>query len=73
MTDPRPLWEVMEESTGTVAEWGDMIRAVADWIENRQVTDYAVTLPDVREVIGWLRAEAARAERGETINPSENV
>lgn len=41
------------------------IRAVAEWIEKRQVEDYAVTLPDVREVIGWLTTEADRAERGE--------
>lgn len=41
------------------------IRAIAEWIEQRQVEDYAVTLPDVREVIGWLTAEADRAERGD--------
>ena len=46
---------------GTAAE----IRAVRDWIEKRQAEDYAVTLPDVCEVIGWLTAEADRAEKGE--------
>lgn len=79
MTDPRPLWEVMYHSFWKCPKenWrlscAYMIRAVADWIEKRQVGDYAVTPPDVREVIGWLRAEADRAERGETVNPSENV
>lgn len=43
------------------------IRAIAEWIEQRQVEDYAVTLPDVREVIGWLATEADRAERGDAI------
>lgn len=41
------------------------IRAVAEWIEKRQVEDYAVTLPDVREVIRWLTTEADRAEMGD--------
>lgn len=71
------LWKVMIDSycdathsvardmetiaIGTAAE----IRAVRDWIEQRQVEDYVSPLPDVREVIGWLTAEADRAERGD--------
>jgi hypothetical protein len=38
------------------------IRALADWIEKRQIDAYAVAIPDVAEVIGWLRDEAERAE-----------
>jgi hypothetical protein len=38
------------------------IRALADWIEQRQLGTYAVVIPDVAEVIDWLRAEAERAE-----------
>lgn len=81
-----PLWEVIDRAWWSSVDTEDphcsppasdqaayVIRAVADWIEKRQVEDYVVTLPDVREVIGWLRDEADRAERGETINPSENV
>ena len=65
-----PLWEVMQvayfqgrdpgcsEPHGYAAE----IRALADWIEKRQIDTYAVVIPDVAEVISWLRAEAERAE-----------
>ena len=72
----KPLWEVMRDAYDTPPlapvdaddDWTDRygyaaeIRAIAEWIEQRQVADYAVTLPDVREVIGWLTAEAGRAE-----------
>lgn len=74
MTTPShpPLWQVMTQARynsegarlasirhATAAE----IRAIAEWIEMLQVENYAVTLPDVREVIEWLRTEADRAER----------
>lgn len=36
--------------------------SLADWIEQRQIDNYAVVIPDVAEIIGWLRAEAAAAE-----------
>jgi hypothetical protein len=72
-TQGQPLWRVMnlaydnsshpqwEEHHGMAAE----IRAVADWIKRRQEFEYGHTLRDVREVLGWLRAEADRAERGD--------
>ena len=65
-----PLWELMleafslrhgDDKEGMAAE----LRCVADCLERRQMADYAVVLPDVREVLGWLRAEAERAEAGE--------
>ena len=74
-----PLWEVMRRAydlsppvpVDADLDWIDRhgyaaeIRALRDWIEKRQVDEYGVTLPDVREVIGWLTAEADRAERGD--------
>lgn len=74
MTTPNrpPLWQVMTQARynsegsrlasirhATAAE----IRAIAEWIEMRQVEDYATVIPDVSEVIEWLRTEADRAER----------
>lgn len=72
----QPLWAAMRDAyceatdlepfdtediaIGNAAE----IRAVAAWIENRQVDEYAVLLPEVREVIDWLTTEAKRAEAG---------
>lgn len=41
------------------------IRALRDWIEQWQIENYSVVLPDVREVLDWLAAEALRAERGD--------
>ena len=84
-TNHPPLWREMAEAYRDVetaattareierlAAFGIAaeIRAIAEWIKQRQVEDYAATLPrphhtDVREVIGWLTAEADRAERGE--------
>jgi hypothetical protein len=75
MTDPQPLWEAMRQASDAAMATNHPfaideqllaaeIRAVAEWIEKRQVEDYVVTLPDVREVIGLLRAEAERAEQG---------
>lgn len=71
----RPLWEVMEESTGTVAEWGDMIRAVRDWLvpeeqepENAFETEGYVPMrlrEDRQRLRALLTAEADRAERGD--------
>jgi hypothetical protein len=74
MTDTpqdKPLWRVMDLAAYPTPQppghnyRAVEIRTVADWIEQRQVADYAQPLPDVREVLGWLRAEADRAERGE--------
>ena len=73
-----PLWEVMRiayfrSGASTPAHrYSNQIRAVADWIEQRQIEDYAVTLPDVREVIEWLRAEADRAVRGDQTTRQEH-
>ena len=54
-----PLWEVMERTSGTVANWDEMIRAVRDWV--------ALQLPEVgaHVIRTLLTAEAERAERGE--------
>ena len=54
-----------------LAAYAAEIRAIAEWIEQRQVEDYAVTLPDVREVIGWLTAEADRAENNDVPTKQE--
>jgi hypothetical protein len=72
-TQDQPLWWVMQgayfegrnpgfsDRHGYAAE----IRAVADWIKRHQEFEYGHTLRDVREVLGWLRAEVDRAERGD--------
>lgn len=73
-----PLWLEMRTAydcstapNGSTDDWTERdgfaaeIRALRDWIEKRQVDEYGVTLPDVCEVIGWLTAEADRAERGD--------
>lgn len=77
MTEQKPpLWEVMRRAydvsppvpVDADLDWIDRhccaaeIRALAEWIERRQVENYGATLPDVREVIGWLTTEADRAE-----------
>ena len=36
------------------------IREVADRIEQKQIDDYSVVIPDVRDVIEWLREEVER-------------
>jgi hypothetical protein len=71
--DRPPLWRVMHDaflSSTLSGEEGHQgfaaeIRALRDQIEQRQVDDYAVVLPDVQEVLNWLTAEAERAERGD--------
>lgn len=69
--DRSPLWRKMHDSFWQCPQdnWrlssAYMIRAVAKWIEESQVEDYGVLLPDVREVIERLTAEAKRAEKGE--------
>lgn len=59
MTKPpsTPLWEVMERTSGTVANWDEMIRAVCDWL--------APQLPEVgaHVIRTLLTAEAERAEQ----------
>ena len=63
-----PLWEVMQiayfrsGAPTPACRYSNQIRAIAEWIEQRQAEDYAVTLPDVREIIGWLTTEADRAD-----------
>jgi hypothetical protein len=73
-----PLWEVLNEAyrcgyedpaSGLVLHRERVklghsaeLYALADWIEKRQIETYAAVIPDVAEVIGWLRAEAERAE-----------
>lgn len=82
MTTPnrQPLWEVMADAfleAGALAPWNDFsamfarckaaeVRAVAQWIEKRQIEDYGCVLPDVHEVIEWLTDEASRLK-----NPSD--
>ena len=70
----QPLWKAMAhayaKATKSTIEDTDVIRlgnaaelhSIADWIEKRQIDTYAVVIPDVAEVIGWLRIEAERAE-----------
>lgn len=75
----KPLFEVMADAffeTGASAPWSDFsamfarckaaeVRAIAQWIEKRQIEDYGCVLPDVREVVEWLTAEADCAERSD--------
>lgn len=70
----KPLWKAMAdayaEATDSTIKNTDVIRignaaelrALADWIEQRQIDNYAVVIPDVAEIIGWLRTEATAAE-----------
>jgi hypothetical protein len=68
MTTPNrpPLWEVMEQATGTVAEWDVAIRALRDWL----VPEGLLTA-DETDIRALLTAEADRAERGDQ-STSEN-
>ena len=74
--DRPPLWLVMQDATAKLRNAcypfaasdrvvATEIRAVRDWIEQWQIENYSVVLPDVREVLDWLTAEALRAERGD--------
>ena len=72
-SDRPPLWRVMHDAflskdlSGPHGRLGlaQEIRAVRDEIEQWQIENYSVVLPDVREVLDWLTAEALRAERGD--------
>lgn len=64
----KPLWVLMRYAfrdapdESMAACYGAEIRVIADELERRQLEDYAVVLPDVQEVVNWLRAEATIAE-----------
>jgi hypothetical protein len=76
MTRP-PLWEVMEQATGTVAEWDVVIRALRDWLVPEETFNGGgpPLLPDSdprfirwnkqRQIRLLLTEEADRAERGD--------
>lgn len=68
MTNNKPLWVLLRYAFRDAPEdsmaacYGAEIRAIADELERKQLEDYAVVLPDVQEVINWLRTEATIAE-----------
>lgn len=79
--DRSPLWKVMHNAhndasdpfgNAALAAYAAEIRAVASWIEQRQVNDYGSPSSDAIEVIEWLTAEADRAEQGDHFT-NENV
>jgi hypothetical protein len=70
--DRSPLWRAMHDAfmytrSGEKGRLGFAreILALRDQIEQLQIENYSVVLPDVREVLHWLTAEALRAERGD--------
>lgn len=72
-----PLWQQIDRAWWSLVNTAEphcnppssdqaacVIRAVGEWIEQRQVENYGRVMSDVRDVIDWLAVEADRAERG---------
>jgi hypothetical protein len=64
-SDREPLWLHMAaayaQDHNRQQAYAAEIRAVADWIEARQIAEFAVVLTEVKDVLWWLRTEAERA------------
>ena len=70
--DRPPLWRAMHDAfmytrSGENGRLGFAreIFALRDQIEQLQIENYGVVLPNVREVLYWLTVEALRAEMGD--------
>ena len=72
-----PLWEVLEQATGTVANWDAAIRALRDWLVPEEAepsgmrpcgdtySAQSIKRGERQRLRDLLTAEADRAERGD--------
>ena len=66
----RPLYELMQKARhSTCCDGTDIymlyaaeLKVIANELEKWQLENYSVILPDVQEVLNWLKSEANKAE-----------